>query len=127
MAVARRSVGGQRVGKLEAELLEILWRAPEPLGTRELVGMLKGPPRAYTTVVTVLTRLVGKGLLERIGDGRRFRYHPVGSPDELTARAIEALLAGAGDRRAVLAHLVGKSDDPELLAELVVLLQEHEQ
>jgi len=119
----RRNIAGTSVGGLEAEVLEQLWAAGEPLGARELAGMLPGPPRAYTTVVTVLTHLVGKGLVERDGDGRRYRYRPAGDPDQLTARAIERLLAAAGDRRAVLAHLVSGAQDPGLLADLAALLR----
>jgi predicted transcriptional regulator len=122
----RRSIAGTSLGGLEAELLEHLWAAGEPLGARELAGMLAGPPRAYTTVVTVLTRLVGKGLAERAGDGRRYLYRAAGDPSQLTARAIERLLAAAGDRRAVLAHLVEGSQDPGLLAELAALIRDSE-
>jgi predicted transcriptional regulator len=127
LAMARRQIGGRQLGGLEAELLEALWAAAEPLGARELTSLLVGPPRAYTTVVTVLTRLVDKGLVERFGDGRRYLYQAAGDPDELTARAIEDLLAEAHDRRAVLAHLVTGSHDPELLAELAQLLGEQRQ
>ena len=120
----RRDIAGTRLGGLEAELMNLLWAAGEPLGVRELASRLPGPPRAYTTLVTVLTRLVGKGLVERAGDGRRYTYRPAGDPDELTARAIERLLEAAGDRRAVLAHLVTGTHDPALLAELAALIQD---
>jgi len=120
----RRDVAGTRLGGLEAELMDLLWAADEPLGVRELADLLHGPPRAYTTLVTVLTRLVGKGLVERAGDGRRFTYRPAGDPDQLTARAIERLLAAAADRRAVLAHLVNGTQDPGLLAELAALIED---
>lgn len=119
-----RRLAGRRLGGLEAELLDALWKSVEPLGVRELVAILPGKPRAYTTVVTVLTRLVEKGLVERIGDGRRFRYRPAGDPDQLIAQAIAELLAGAEDRRAVLAHLVSRPADPGLLADLAALLEE---
>jgi len=120
----RRDIAGTRLGGLEAELMDLLWAAGEPLGVRELAGRLPGPPRAYTTLVTVLTRLVGKGLVVRAGDGRRYTYRPAGDPDQLTARAIERLLEAAGDRRAVLAHLVAGGQDPGLLAELSALLRD---
>jgi predicted transcriptional regulator len=120
----RRNIAGTSLGSLEAELLERLWAAGAPLGARELADSLPGPRRSYTTVVTVLTRLVGKGLVERSGDGRRFTYQPTGDPDQLTAKAIERLLAAAGDRRAVLAHLVSGTQDPELLADLAAILSE---
>ena len=123
----RRDIAGTRLGGLEAELMNLLWAAGEPLGVRELTSRLPGPPRAYTTLVTVLTRLVGKGLVERAGDGRRYTYRPAGDPDQLTARAIERLLEAAADRRAVLAHLVTGAHDPALLAELAALIQQTQQ
>src|SRR5215472_1082192 len=113
----RRDVAGTRLGGLEAELMELL-------GVRELAGLLPGPPRAASTLVTVLTHLMDKGLVERAGDGRRYTYRPAGDPDQLTARAIERLLAAAGDRRAVLAHLVTGTQDPALLTELAALIQQ---
>src|SRR5215470_8938329 len=120
----RRDVAGTRLGGLEAELMELLWAAGEPLGVRELAGRLPGPPRAATTIVTVLSHLMDKGLVERAGDGRRYTYQPAGDPDQLTARAIERLLEAAADRRAVLAHLVTGTRDPALLAELSALIQQ---
>jgi predicted transcriptional regulator len=120
----RRDIAGTRLGGLEAELMDLLWAAGEPLGVRELAERLPGPPRATTTLVTVLTHLMDKGLVERAGDGRRYTYRPAGDPDQLTARAIERLLAAAADRRAVLAHLVNGTQDPGLLAELSALLQD---
>jgi predicted transcriptional regulator len=120
----RRNIAGTRLGALEAEVLDQLWAASEPLGARELTARLPGPRRAYTTVVTVLTHLIDKGLVRRAGDGRRYLYSPAGDPAQLTARAIENLLAGAADRRAVLAHLIGGTQDPGLLEELSALLRE---
>jgi predicted transcriptional regulator len=120
----RRNVAGTRLGALEAEVLDQLWAAGEPLGARELAARLPGPPRAYTTIVTVLTHLVAKGLVQRAGDGRRFLYQPAGDPAQLTARAIERLLDAAADRRAVLVHLIEGAQDPGLLDELTALLRE---
>jgi len=122
----RRNIAGIRLGGLEAEVMDVLWAAGEPLGARELAGRLPGPRRAYNTVVTVLTHLVAKGLAERAGDGRRYLYQPAGDPAQLTARAIERLLAAAGDRRAVLAHLIEEAQDPALLEELAALLRENQ-
>jgi predicted transcriptional regulator len=75
----------------------------------------------------VLTHLMAKGLVERAGDGRRYTYRSAGDPAQLTARAIERLLAAAADRRAVLAHLVTGTQDPGLLAELSDLLRDSQQ
>jgi predicted transcriptional regulator len=122
----RRNIAGTRLGGLEAEVMEVLWAAGEPLGARELAGRLPGRRRAYNTIVTVLTHLVAKGLAERAGDGRRYLYQPAGDPAQLTARAIERLLAAAGDRRAVLAHLIEGAQDPGLLDDLAALLRDNQ-
>ena len=122
----KRNIAGISLGGLEAEVMDVLWAAGEPLGARELAGRLPGPRRAYNTIVTVLTHLVTKGLAERAGDGRRYLYRPAGDPAQLTARAIGRLLAAAGDRRAVLAHLIEGALDPGLLEELAALLRENQ-
>jgi predicted transcriptional regulator len=122
--VKLREVGGRRVGELEAQILEVLWCQHEPIGARELLSLLPGQRRAYTTVVTVLTRLATKGLVERVGDGRRFYYRAAADADQLTAQAIEELLKTAHDQRAVLTHLVSSLADASLVAELAWLVKE---
>ncbi len=117
-----RVVGGRTVGELEAEVLHQLWAAEAPLTGRQLLERMPSPKRAYTTLMTVLGRLVGKGLVERVPEGRVYRYRAAGDPDRLTARAIGQLLARAKDRKAVLAHLVDETQEPELLDELAALL-----
>lgn len=116
-----RTVAGKRVGALEAAVLEELWRHPEPIGGRELLEALPGRRRAYTTVLTILTRLADKGLVEKIPAGRAYQFRAAGSPDQLAAGAIADLLASAAEPRAVLAHLVQAIEDPELLGELARL------
>jgi predicted transcriptional regulator len=80
----RRNIAGTRLGALEAEVLDQLWAAGEPLGARELAARLPGPRRAYNTIVTVLTHLIDKGLVQRAGDGRRYLYFPAGDPAQPT-------------------------------------------
>lgn len=114
----RRLVAGRRVGDLESQVLELLWSAPGWMSGREVWQRLGDDTRAYTTVMTVLGRLVEKGLVERTEEGGSHRYRAAGDPDELTAQAIGSLLAAAEDPRAALAHFVDGLGDPELLAEL---------
>jgi len=115
----RRLVAGRRVGAVEAEVLECLWRAGRPLSVREVIAELSGKRRAYTTVMTMLTRLVEKDLVRRLPAGRSFLYEPSGTEDELAAGALRDLLDATQDRRAVLARFVDQiSDDPELLRQL---------
>ncbi|WP_020500950.1 BlaI/MecI/CopY family transcriptional regulator [Sciscionella marina] len=110
------------MGDLEAAVLQQLWNEPQPVTGRELLERLARPSLGYTTLMTVLKRLVDKQLVERVSEGRSIRYRAAGDLDELTAQAIEGLLSSAQDRQAVLAHLIESVDDPALVAELRAVL-----
>ena len=114
----RRVVAGRRVGDLESEILDVLWSARTWLSGREVLERLGDEPRAYTTVMTVLGRLVDKALVERVEEGKGHVYRAAGDPDELTAQAIRSLLSATAHPRVALAHFVDELDDPELVAEL---------
>jgi len=114
----RRLVAGRRVGDLESEMLEVLWSARTWLSGREVLERLGDESRAYTTVMTVLGRLVDKSLVERVEEGKGHVYRAAGDPDELTAQAIRSLLSATAHPRVALAHFVDDLDDPELVAEL---------
>lgn len=92
-------------GALEHDILEVLWRADRPLQPAEVNDRL---PQllAYTTVATILTRLHGKGLVEREPVGRAFAYRAVLDESELAAQRIDAVLADASDRSKVLVRFV---------------------
>lgn len=77
---------------------------------------------AYTTVTTVLTRLVGYGAAARQRVGRAYAYTAVADQAELTARRMSRLLdSGGGDRAAVLARFVDvlSDDDEKMLGDLL--------
>lgn len=114
----RRLVAGRRVGDLESEILDVLWSARTWLSGREILERLGDETRAYTTVMTVLGRLVDKSLVERVEEGKGHVYRAAGDPDELTAQAIRSLLSATAHPRVALAHFVDGLDDPELVAEL---------
>jgi predicted transcriptional regulator len=119
----RRLVAGRRVGDLESEILDVLWSARTWLSGREVWERLGGGSRAYTTVMTVLGRLVDKSLVERVAEGKGHLYRAAGDPDELTAQAIRSLLSATAHPRVALAHFVDDLDDPELVAELTSALK----
>jgi predicted transcriptional regulator len=121
--VARRLVAGRRVGDLESRVLELLWLEADWLNGREVWERLGDESRAYTTVMTILSRLVDKGLVEREVRGRGHVYRAAGDRDELTAKAISSLLASTADPRVALAHFVEDLDDPALVAELAEVLE----
>lgn len=85
----------------------VLWAADVPLAPAEVQSAL-GSDLAYTTVTTILTRLHGKGLLERTPRGRAFAYRPLVSGADLTAQRLADVLAaaGTGERSEALARFV---------------------
>ena len=82
---------------LELHCLNALWSLGEGgVGdVRRVVGQSR--PLAYTTIMTVLERLVRKGKIARRKAGRAFVYSPATSRDELRRTAIRELLDGFFD------------------------------
>jgi predicted transcriptional regulator len=99
-ANARRAAG-----ELESAVLAVLQSAAGAL-TPAQVRELLGTDLAYTTVVTILSRLHAKGVLTRQRSGRAFCYAPVSDEPGLAARRMRGVLDGEADREAVLARFV---------------------
>lgn len=82
--------------------MQVVWAAPGPVTARQVADALAARDLAYTTWLTVLGRLEGKGLLERSRDARAHTYRPVGSRAEHTAELMQEALGQADDREAAL-------------------------
>jgi predicted transcriptional regulator len=82
---------------LELACLRALWRLEEAnvKAVQELVGQSR--PLAYTTIMTVLDRLVRKGKLTRRKTGRSFVYSPSQTRDSLRRLALRELVDGYFD------------------------------
>jgi predicted transcriptional regulator len=107
-------------GELEAAVLAALQAAGAALSPGDVRDRL-GADLAYTTVVTILSRLHGKGILERRKSGRSYVYIPVADEPGLAARRMTRVLDGEADREAVLARFVSSlsEDDEELLRKML--------
>ena len=107
-------------GALESDIMAVLWDADRALTPGDVRGRLTHE-LAYTTVMTVLGRLVDKGLLQRSQRGRAFAYKPALSQAELTAQRMGDALAGAKDRASALTGFVGglSKRDAQLLRKAV--------
>jgi BlaI family transcriptional regulator, penicillinase repressor len=77
---------------LELLCLKALWQleAGNVASVQRLVSQTR--PLAYTTIMTVLDRLVRKGRLTRRKVGRAFVYTPQGSRDSLRRTALRELV-----------------------------------
>jgi len=107
-------------GQLENEVLDLLQRAGEPLSPGDVRERVGGD-LAYTTVVTILSRLHAKGVLDRRKSGRAYLYAPVADPPGLAARRMARVLDDESDREAVLARFVSglSRGDEELLRRML--------
>lgn len=100
-------MGGRRPdGALEGDVLAVLWKSDKALMPGE-VNALLDDTLAYTTVMTVLTRMWKKGLAKREPQGRGFAYRAVLSESELATQRMTDTLKAAGNRSSVLAGFVG--------------------
>lgn len=120
--MAESGGGGSALGPLEAEVMAVLWEADAPMSVRAVVDRLnsgRAAPLAYTTVMTVLSRLAGKGIVLREPQGRGFVYTPaVADTAEIAVRGV---LAEFGD--AALARFVERVElDATLRARLRKLM-----
>ncbi len=105
-------------GALEDDIMRALWDSDDALLPAEILA-LTGLELAYTSIATVLTRLLDKGLVSREPDGRAFRYRPALGEGELAAQRIAVILSHTTDRRGALAGFVnglGKRDAATLRA-----------
>jgi predicted transcriptional regulator len=112
--------GRRGAGELEAAVLAVLQAAGSPLSAAEVRDQLGGD-LAYTTVVTILSRLHAKGVLDRRKAGRAFAYRPVADEPGLAARRLAQMLDAEPDREAVLARFVSglSGKDEEMLRRML--------
>jgi predicted transcriptional regulator len=115
-----------RLGPFEEQVLQRLWSHGSAT-VRELLadGKIR---QAYTTVMTTLDRLYKKGLLDRVAEGRAFRYTPRHTSEELQrVTALDSIrqLLGSGTSSLPLSYLVEalSTYDAQLLDELQLLVE----
>jgi predicted transcriptional regulator len=116
-----------RLGPFEQQVLEKLWKQGSAT-VRELLadGEIR---QAYTTVMTTLSRLYKKGLLDRVAEGKAFRYTPRHTPEELqrvtTLDSLRQLLESGVPSSLPLSHVVEALSihDARLLDELQLLVE----
>lgn len=98
----RTSAVAHVLGELELAIMRLMW-ARESATVREILGLLhaNGRQLAYTTVMTVMGRLVGKGLLTRERDGKTHVYHSARGEaaylQTVAAQRVQALIEEFGD------------------------------
>lgn len=115
-------------GDLEADIMEIVWNS-EDVTVREVFEELRLEKKlAYTTVMTIMNRLVDKHLLKRESRGNAFSYTPTVSENEFATQVVSEVLDGLLEDFAdpALSHIVESlsSKDSQKLNKLEQLIKE---
>lgn len=106
-------MGSYNLGPLEKEVMDCVWRE-KAVSVREVRSCLKKSRKiAYTTVMTIMTRLADKGFLTRKKRGKAYLYSPKKTKEQaakkMVGKIIDSLVDQFGEE-AVIAF----SDELEL-------------
>ena len=117
------------LGELERAVMHLLWQRG-PMRVREVHEAMEDRELAYTTVMTVMSRLADKGVLIRRKHWRAFEYRPaqpgwLGFVREQARTRVQALLDQFGDLAVAefIDALGAKESDIDALAGLVDRLE----
>lgn len=92
----RKGLGGQSLGELEAQILDIIWDLEPPVSTTQVFKIMY-PRRelSYSTIMLTMSKLARKGILrqERTGDKKTdpFIYTPVVSRQQMGIALMNAV------------------------------------
>lgn len=98
-------------GELEMAIMNVVWEKSSS-SVQDVLDRL-GSDHAYTTVMTVMGRMVQKGLLEREKSGRNYLYTASRQKPRETGNLIEKIRKSVfeGNSLSMVSYLIGNSDD----------------
>jgi predicted transcriptional regulator len=80
------------LGALQAEVMAIFWRRKSATVREVAEALNKRRALAYTTVLTLVSRLFARGLLVREPEGRGFRYRAAKTREEFLGELSDELI-----------------------------------
>ncbi|KUH85477.1 MULTISPECIES: BlaI/MecI/CopY family transcriptional regulator [unclassified Mycobacterium] len=90
-------------GDLEAVVMDVLWSRAEPATVRSVHDELVCKRQiAYTTVMSTMDNLFRKGWLEREKVGLAYRYTPIMTREEHSAKLMRTVFETGGDSELIL-------------------------
>lgn len=117
----------EKLGELQAAIMRELWKR-EPATVAELhaaIGSTRGV--AYTTISTVLRRMVKRGIVSHDVDGRTHVYSAVLREEEAGKSAVSSSVRGVfgGKASQLVSYLLESDDvDPDELLEIKQLIRQ---
>jgi predicted transcriptional regulator len=108
-----------QLGELEADVLGVVWEMNKATVQEVKDALEPRRPLAYTTVMTVMSRLAEKGILERRKEGRAYYYTPAASQQKVAGSLLNSLVrrlydGATGKAIAQLLETDADVDDAEL-------------
>ena len=91
---------GRQQGELENEVMDVLWNSRNSMTSQEILDAVNHQNKelALTTILTVLSRLIDKGLVNRSpGAGRSFNFSAAESREKHSANLMLKLLSETGN------------------------------
>ncbi len=115
------------LGDLESEIMEIIWQQRAPITVRDVTERLQKKRKiAYTTVMTIMGRLVEKGLLTRKFQGIGYLYETRVTRDKFVANTVHNVftttVSALGEAAAAYFVKEIKKLDPQKRQELLKIL-----
>jgi predicted transcriptional regulator len=77
------------LGPLEHQIMDIVWEQKTATVYSVVDKICKEKQLAYTTVMTVMSRLAKKGILQREKKGKTFVYSPIESKDKFIHQLVQ--------------------------------------
>ncbi len=103
----------QHLTNRELDVMAVLWQTGSAT-VAEVLDQL-GEPLAYTTVLTVLQALEGKGFVHHQAEGRAYRYFPLIQSGQAGDRTLDRLLEKVyrGSRELLVSRLLSSESVSE--------------
>lgn len=123
-----KRVTGKVLGELETEVMAIVWRQKGNISVKDVTEILeKRRQIAYTTVMTIMSRLADKGVLTRHLSGTSYLYKPRVTKQQFVAKAVHGIFSSAVSTlgEEVLAHFIKEINktSPRKRKELIKMLE----
>lgn len=113
MVQKKDSQSPAKLGELETEVMSIIWEKGEATVQDVKEALAPTRPLAYTTVMTVMSRLAEKGMLVRHKEGRAYVYTPADSQANVAGSLLRTLVQRfyEGAAANAIAHLLESETD----------------
>ena len=91
------SIGNIAVSEAELEIMKVVWKASEPIGSTAIGKAVEEKGWKRTTIATFLARLVEKGALSAERRGKAWYYTPILTAKEYKKSQVKSLIKNLFD------------------------------